>query len=160
MTLKQNTSTNELRNLIIELKLSSIDNEDIYVDKLNELLTNVFELENRKDLSEIIISEIELLRQKGVKEYLSNRSDLKDLDYINKSFKEKTKYWSGRLHQQMRWQVESGLDPYAIYKPDWYQSTKEFEPDFDKIMDEVFSKYWGTGADWSKEEYLKRISSK
>lgn len=26
-------------------------------------------------------------------------------------------------------------------------------------MDEVFSKYWGTGADWSKEEYLKRIKN-
>ena len=77
--------------------------------------------------------------------------------YPNYSFQEKVSYWSGELHQQMRWQAESGLDPYSIYSTKMYQSTKEFEPDFDKIMDEVFSKYWGTGADWSKEEYLKRI---
>ena len=35
--------------------------------------------------------------------------------YPNFSFDTKAKYWSGVLHNQMRWQEESGLDPYAIY---------------------------------------------
>ena len=80
-------------------------------------------------------------------------------EYANFSLDEKIKYFSGTLHQQMRWQVESGLDPYAIYNREWYESTKVLEPELDKIMDEVFAKYWGTGADWSKEGYLKRIKS-
>ncbi len=77
--------------------------------------------------------------------------------YPNYTFQEKVSFWSGELHQSMRWSVEDGEDAYSIYTPEWYKSTKEFEPDFDKIMDEVFEKKWGTGADWSKEEYLKRI---
>ena len=81
----------------------------------------------------------------------------RDEIYPNYTFNEKVSFWSGRLHQQMRWSEEDGEDPYSIYTPEWYKSTKDFEPDFDKIMDEVFSKYWGTGADWSREEYLKRI---
>lgn len=103
----------------------------------NDKLSKLFEEERKKE------------QKKGVK--------LRDEIYPNYTFQEKVSFWSGQLHRQMRWQVESGLDPYIIYSPEWYQSTKEFEPDFDKIMDEVFDKKWGTGADWSKEEYLKRI---
>ncbi|WP_271785348.1 hypothetical protein [Aquimarina algiphila] len=90
----------------------------------------------------------------------NERLHFEKIIYPSYSLDEKVKFWAGELHQSMRWSEEDGEDPYAVYTADWYKSTKEFEPDFDKIMDEVFSKYWGTGADWSKEEYLKRISSK
>ncbi len=81
-------------------------------------------------------------------------------EYPKFSFDEKVKFWSGALHQQMRWQVESGLDPYSIYDLNWYKLVKEREPNIDSIIDTVFEKYWSsTGAEWSKEEYLKRLSA-
>lgn len=74
------------------------------------------------------------------------------------SSEEKIKFWSGSLHRDMRWQAESGLDPYAIYNVDWYNEVKKIEPDIDFIMDEIFNRYWSsTGGQWDKEEYLKRI---
>lgn len=96
------------------------------------------------------------IEEENARQEVRNESFEKSI-YPNYSFQEKVKYWSGRLHQQMRWQAESGLDPYSIYTVEWYNSTKQFEFRFDEIMDEVFSKYWGTGADWDKDEYLKRI---
>ncbi len=102
-----------------------------------------------KELSELF----DLERENRYEKSLSSGEE----KYLNYTFQEKVSFWSGELHQSMRWSVEDGEDPYSIYTLEWYKSTKEFEPDFDKIMDEVFEKKWGTGADWSKEEYLKRI---
>lgn len=76
------------------------------------------------------------------------------------SFEDKARYWSGTLLRQMRWQGESGLDQFYFYTPEWYESVKEIEPDFDKIMDEVFDKYWkGYWHDdsWNKYKYYQRI---
>ncbi len=98
----------------------------------------------------------EIEREESAKELLH----FEKVIYPNYGFDEKVKFWSGELHQSMRWLVEDGEDPYVIFTPEWYKSTKDFEPELDKIMEEVFSKYWGTGADWSKEEYFKRILSK
>jgi hypothetical protein len=55
----------------------------------------------------------------------------------------------------MRWQVESGLDAYAGYSPEWHRSVLEVEPDIDAIMDIVFARYWKDI--WSREEYFRRI---
>jgi hypothetical protein len=80
-------------------------------------------------------------------------------EYPNYSFEEKVKFWSGTLHRQMRWQVESGLDPYAIYDEEWYKTVKITEPSIDSIMDEVFAKYWSsTGGECEKVKYYKRIN--
>jgi hypothetical protein len=80
------------------------------------------------------------------------------VNYPKFSFDEKVEFWSGQLHRKMRWQVESGLDPYAIYSIDWYNEVKKAEPNIDLIMNEAFKRYWGsTGGEWSKEEYLKKI---
>ena len=153
----KNIKIEDFKKLLKELKYINLSNEENYINSLNNLLSYVMQIDSREDLFEMVVEELELVRKKGLEEYLKKRFDLNKQSYINKTLNDKVIYWSGRLHQQMRWQVESGLDPYSIYTPKWYQSTKKFEPDFDKIMDEVFSKYWGTGADWSKEEYLKRI---
>lgn len=89
---------------------------------------------------------------------LKKRIQFENTEYFTLSFEEKVKFWSGTLHRQMRWQVESGLDPYDIYDISWYNDIKITEPNIDLIMDEVFTKYWSsTGGEWSKEEYLKRI---
>lgn len=149
--------TEDFKELLNQLKHVNLKNEENYINSLNDLLSSVIQFDSRKDLFEILVRELELIRKKGLEEYLEKRPDLNKQSYINKQFTDKVTYWSGRLHQQMRWQAESGLDPYSIYTANWYQSTKEFEPDFDKIMDEVFEKYWDTGTDWSKEKYLQRI---
>jgi len=79
-------------------------------------------------------------------------------EYGSLNYEERVKYWSGTLHREMRWQAESGLDPYAIYDLEWYENIKKIEPDIDSIMDKIFTSYWNTtGGHWSKEEYLKRI---
>ncbi|RKF03585.1 hypothetical protein C8N26_1975 [Tenacibaculum lutimaris] len=155
----KNIKIGDFKELLNELKYINLNSDENYINSLNSLLLSVMQFDSRKDLFEMVVEELELVRKKGLEEYLKKRPDLNKQSYIDKTFIDRVIYWSGRLHQQMRWQVESGLDPYSIYTPEWYQSTKKFETNFDKIMDEVFSKYWGTGADWSKEEYLKRIKN-
>ena len=75
--------------------------------------------------------------------------------YIAFSFDEKVEYWSGNLFRQMRWQQESGLDPYAIYDLAWYMNIKITEPEFDKIIELVFSKHWKNI--WDISEYRRRL---
>ena len=92
-----------------------------------------------------------------VKELLSDEDKFWKVTYPALSFDERVKHWSGVRFRQMRGQKESGLDPYAIYTKEWYQNVKRNEPDFDKIMNVVFSQYWKDA--WSREEYLKRINA-
>ena len=68
---------------------------------------------------------------------------------------EKIAYWSDSINQQLRWQAESGLDPYAIFNPDWYANSLNKEPEFDEIIDVAFREF--LSWEWSKQEYLKRI---
>ena len=76
--------------------------------------------------------------------------------YLAFSFDEKVEYWSGNLFRQMRWQQESGLDPYAIYDLAWYMNIKITEPEFDKIIELVFSKHWKNI--WDISEYRRRLA--
>jgi hypothetical protein len=75
--------------------------------------------------------------------------------YPGLSFDEKVGFWTGETHRQMRWQAESGLDPYAIFTPSSYEWMKEKEPSIDEIMDKAFADF--LAWEWNKEEYLKRI---
>ena len=77
-------------------------------------------------------------------------------EYPYYSIEKKIGYWSGTINQQMRWQAESGLNEYAIFSPRWYKWAKEQEPEFDKIIDEVFKRF--LAWEWDKNEYLKRIN--
>lgn len=118
-------------------KISDYSHDELLKLSTNEL-SNLFDIE----------------RDKEDKKWLQFHQE----EYPTFSFDQKVKHWSGTLHRQMRWQAESGLDPYAIYDKDWYDNAKKEEPNIDSIMDEVFAKYWSTtGGEWSKEEYLKRI---
>jgi hypothetical protein len=108
----------------------------------------------RDYISRFIIKKMEEIRAK--KKYVAIGRMLESEDYLNKSFEEKAKYWSGRLHGQMRNQVEWCLDEYSIFTPEWYAAVKRHEPDFDSIMDYVFENFWANY--WDKKEYLKRIS--
>jgi hypothetical protein len=78
--------------------------------------------------------------------------------YLNFSFDKKVEFWSEQLHHTMRWQIESGLDPYSVYDAEWYRDLKNLEPNIDLIMNTIFDKYWNSaGCGWSKEVFLKRI---
>lgn len=58
-------------------------------------------------------------------------------EYAAKSFEERVAYWSGQIHRHMRWQTESGLDPFAGFTPAWYEEARSRDPDFDRILDAV-----------------------
>lgn len=80
---------------------------------------------------------------------------LKGEVYQKMTFSQRVTFWSGILHSQMRSQVEAGLDEYRIYSPEWHSLMLKIDPDFDKIMEEIFSQKWNDV--WSKKEYEKRI---
>ncbi len=91
-----------------------------------------------------------------VQELLNKEETFWQQKYPNFSFDEKVSHWSSVLHRKMRWQAESGLDPYAVYGKDWYQNTKRIEPMIDEIMDILFSEVWKNI--WNKSEYMCRIT--
>ncbi len=109
------------------------------------------------EFSKMTDEEIDKLMEFERGENFKEELRFKQVEYPNYSFEKKVKFWGSTLHRNMRWLEEDGDDPYSIYSLDWYRSVKEKEPNIDDIMKKVISKYWGTGADWSKEEYLKRI---
>ena len=87
--------------------------------------------------------------------YFSGLEDLGDPAYKGYSPEQKIAFWETSLNKQMRRQVESGFDEYAIFSVDWYQAIKRLEPGIDSIMAQVFDSPGFSG--WEKEEYLKRI---
>ena len=89
--------------------------------------------------------------------HYQNLTDLGDDNYRHYSHEEKINFWCENINMQMRQQVESGLDPYNIFKRDWYLAMKRLEPEFDIIIDQVFNNFKYFDWNWKKEEYLKRI---
>ena len=75
--------------------------------------------------------------------------------YSVQSREGKVKHWSGNLGQQMRWQAESGLDPYAGYSPEWHEDLLTLEPDLDALIKEAFRLY--LSWEWSYTEYCHRV---
>lgn len=85
----------------------------------------------------------------------SQRTDVEP-GYKIKTHEEKVKYWAG-YDRAMRWQVESGLDPYSIFSKEWYDDLVRFEPNLNDLVFEAFEVY--LKRDWSYQEYLRRISN-
>lgn len=44
--------------------------------------------------------------------------------YLEKDYDERVKYWAGNLGRQMRWNVESGFDEYAVFSKPWLEEVK------------------------------------
>ena len=76
-------------------------------------------------------------------------------DYLKKNYEERVKYWSGNLHQQMRWNGESSLDEYAIFSKKWLEEVKQHEPNIERMLEDVFEKYWK--GYWNINEIRKRL---
>ena len=62
--------------------------------------------------------------------------------YPQKSFEEKVDYWKKTMEKGMLEQGNLGLPEFDIFNKDWYESVKEQEKDFDKIIDTLFGLYW------------------
>ena len=76
-------------------------------------------------------------------------------DYLKKDYEERVKYWSGNLHQQMRWNGESSLDEYAVFSKDWLNKVKKHEPNIENMLEDVFNKYWK--GYWNIKEIRERL---
>lgn len=76
--------------------------------------------------------------------------------YPQMTFEERVRHWADTLGKGLRAQQKGGLDPYEIFSAGWYESVRELEPDFDRIMDAVFETHWQ--GEWEREEYRKRIN--
>jgi hypothetical protein len=89
---------------------------------------------------------------------LQEMTDFGDPAYAGYTFEQKVKFWESSLHQQMRRQVESGLNAYGIFSYHWYQAVLKLEPQFELIMDQVLKS--PTWEEWNKDEIIERIKNK
>ena len=89
--------------------------------------------------------------------YFKNLKKIENPDYENYSLDDKINYWTENLHEQMRLQVESGIDPYLIFTPEWYDAYKRIEQNLDIIMEGVSVRFKSFNWEFKWEEYQKRI---
>lgn len=62
-------------------------------------------------------------------------------EYAAKDFAARAAYWAGTMFRHMRWQSESGLDPYAGFTREWFDDAKSREPDFDRMFEYILQRY-------------------
>ena len=90
--------------------------------------------------------------------YFESLTKVENPDYENYSKEDKIKFWTENLHSLMRTQNESGLDPYSIFSPHWYNAMKRIEPIFDSIMEGVSVKFKLFNWEFNWDEFSKKIS--
>ena len=78
---------------------------------------------------------------KYVREVEATRERFWATEYAAKDFAARAAYWAGLMFRHMRWQTESGLDPYAGFDRDWFEDAKRREPDFDRMFDYILQRY-------------------
>lgn len=62
-------------------------------------------------------------------------------EYAAMDFEARAAHWAGLMFRHMRWQSESGLDPYAGFNREWFDEAKTREPDFDRMFDYILRRY-------------------
>lgn len=70
---------------------------------------------------------------------------------------ERITYWSGTLHQEMRWNVESGIDAYDIFSKEWLEEVRTIEPNIEQVLKEVIEKYWKNY--WNKQKIWEALKT-
>ncbi|MBE2206754.1 MAG: hypothetical protein IAE84_04160 [Saprospiraceae bacterium] len=60
--------------------------------------------------------------------------------YPKMTLEQKINYWSGSLHQQMRWNGESGFDEMAVFSKADYELWKQHEPRIDSLLPAILEK--------------------
>ena len=61
-------------------------------------------------------------------------------DYNKLNFDEKVNYWSANIHQQMRWNNESGVDEMAVFSKKDYEHWESQEPNIDELLPHIIQK--------------------
>jgi len=74
-------------------------------------------------------------------------------EYPTLSRDEKVKYWAGGMFRSMRDQEESGLKVYAIYSKEWLKDTLIKEPDFLRMLPNIYNT-WGGMFDSGKVDRI------
>ncbi|AFM05422.1 hypothetical protein Fleli_3082 [Bernardetia litoralis DSM 6794] len=78
-------------------------------------------------------------------------------EYETLNQEEKVKYWSGTLHQEMRWNVESGINAYDVFSKEWLEEVKPIEPNIEEILKEVIEKHWKNY--WNKQKIWEALKT-
>lgn len=132
----------------------TIEIEIFHPDK-NESLKSSFHFAFSKEPHKPIAELYDYLIKSREENRIQKEKALKE--YLSKSYEDRVKYWSGNLHQQMRWNAESGFDEYAVFSKDWLDEIKKYEPRIKEILDDVIKNYWKNywNADKIKEALKK-----
>jgi hypothetical protein len=76
-------------------------------------------------------------------------------EYPHKTHEEKIKIWSGSLHMSMRsYQETVDNDPYRNYDEEWLRQTLQHEPDFLKLLPEIYGVWSGV---WDQDKIHQKI---
>ncbi len=90
------------------------------------------------EVNQIISKLIKEKKFKEVSFILDEYSNFFREERYNKMiFEEKVKYWTGRLHSQMRWNGESGVDEMAVFSKADYEIWKKHEPEIDELLPHI-----------------------
>ena len=65
-------------------------------------------------------------------------------EYPKLSLDGKAKFWAGQMHRSMRWQSESGLNPYSIYSESGLIEILKFDPNFMQLLPRIYNIWSGT----------------
>lgn len=71
---------------------------------------------------------------KNFEDAVERQKNFMETEYKTLSEADRVDYWSGMIHQQFRWNEESGVDGYSLFSKDSYALWKEEEPDMDKLL--------------------------
>jgi len=123
----------QLQNFTLE-ELKSFTKEQLAVLSIESLKSD---LRMRKDMQE----ENERIEKFWLEEYPTLSRD------------EKVKYWAGDMFRSMRDQEESGLKVYAIYSKEWLKDTLIKEPDFLRMLPNIYNT-WGGMFDSGKVDRI------
>ena len=69
-----------------------------------------------------------------------NRTEFWSEEYPSKDKEEKINFWCGYLHQQIRWNVESGIDALDVFSKSDYNFFKSKDPNFDELLPRIIQK--------------------
>lgn len=107
--------------------------------------------------SEEELEEIDRRIKESSKKESDRIDDFLKVEYPKKNLEEKVKYWAGDLFRYMRWQEESGNNPYSIYSKNWLSETLKLEPDFLEMLPKIYN-LWGGMFDAGKvDRIIKKL---
>ncbi len=78
-------------------------------------------------------------------------------EYKTLNREERIDYWSGSLHQEMRWNAESGFDEYMVFSKKWLEEVQTIEPNIEELLKEIIEKKWKNY--WNKQKIWEALKT-